>query len=74
VAALSSESPLKLATPFTALTVASPDSAAPPGLADSATVTAPLKAVAALPSASSAWTFTEGTSGAPATELAGATA
>ena len=51
-----SVSPLKLATPATALTVSVPPERALPGLVARATVSLPLKPVARFPSASSAVT------------------
>src|SRR5256885_10136829 len=61
--------PEKLATPFTGFTVVVPDSVPPPGLAPSATVTAPEAFVTVLPEAS--WIATAGAIPAPAVALLG---
>jgi hypothetical protein len=66
-----SDSVVKVATPATAGTVAVPDSVALPGLAPSATVTAPVKAVAVLPILSRAVTTTAGVIASPAVSALG---
>src|SRR6266480_1572971 len=63
--------PGKVATPLTAATVAVPDSAPPPGLLPSATVTFPEKLVTVLPRLSCVVTWTAGVIAAPATTFDG---
>src|SRR5438128_1436886 len=60
-----------VATPFTAGTVAVPDSVPLPGLLPIATVTLPVKPVTVFPSPSCAVTWTAGAIAAPAVRLEG---
>ena len=71
VPALSMESPLKRATPFTAFTLAVPDSVPPPALFAIARVTASRAVVMRLPLASRTSTSTAGEIAAPAVPLVG---
>jgi hypothetical protein len=66
--------PANVATPFTAATVAVPESVPPPGLVPRATVMFAAKVGSVFPSASCAATCTAGVIEAPATVLVGCTA
>src|SRR6266853_3069096 len=61
----------KVATPFTAATLAGPARVPPPGLLTIASVTLPLNGVAVLPCASCAVTWTAGVIAAPEVALDG---
>src|SRR6185295_12602276 len=71
--ALSIERLAKLATPFTAATVATPESVPPPGLVPIATVTLAEELVTVLPNASCTATWTAGEMAAPAMVVVGCT-